>query len=250
MRKLSIWARQHPWKARIIIILSHILLLLLALVTGKELSLSTIQLPAYLLYMFVILFITAAFFYPSEKEKKSLSRKISYIKQKTCDFTLAAATFGMVVCISNEALNPVQSFYPVAAGSITSLPPNDKPTAQEILASLKHRDKSTLTRSEKRILKQELKEQLKVYVNAKLKGNKSEGGDAGLIILAIVGALGLLYVVAVLACNLSCNGSEGAAVTLAVLGTAAVIFGLIMVIRAIVRKSRKKKEAQLQGGNS
>ena len=89
-------------------------------------------------------------------------------------------------------------------------------------------------------MKQEFKTQLKNYVAAKLSGNKAGGDRAGLIILAIIGALGLLYLLAALSCGIACNGAEGLAIAVLILGTAGIIWGLIAVIRAI-KRGRKKE---------
>ena len=67
------------------------------------------------------------------------------------------------------------------------------------------------------------------------------------MILAIIGALGLFLVVAALACGLGCNGSGTGAIAVAVLGTAAIVFGLIAVIRAIQRKGNKQPPKENMG---
>lgn len=247
MRKLSFWAKQNPWKARIIIIISHILLTILALFTGRQLLSLGMGIPAWLLYLFALIFITVVFIYPS-KHVWAGCRTAFYIKQKVCDFALAAATFLMFLVLGNNQGEVTQLFSASLASVVTVPAVKEKPTAAEILESLKHRDKSTLTRTEKRILKQEFKKQLKVYAVSTLKGDKDAAGQAGLIILAVIAAVGLLYVVAAISCNLSCNGSEGGAAVVALLGTAAVVLGLILVIRAISRKNRRKRETQAPDG--
>jgi len=79
------------------------------------------------------------------------------------------------------------------------------------------------------------------YTKAKLKGDKTTGEEIALIILTCIAAVGLLYLVAALACTLSCNGSDAAAIIVAVLGTVAVIWGAVAVIRSINRKHAKSK---------
>jgi len=242
MKKISIWAKQNPWKARITIIFSHILLFLLAWFTGTQLYAIGKELPAFFMFLFVLIYLIAAFTYPSKKNKSGTNIPFLYLKQKSSDLLLAAATFGMVVCLAADNEN-VFRFYTTSFANLTSvsIKGKEKSTANEILASLKYRDKSTLTRSEKKILRQEFKKELKLYTIAKLSGKKDEAGNAGLIILAIIAALGLLYVLAALSCSISCSGSEGAAVLVVVLGTAAIVVGLIVVIRAIKRGSKKKQ---------
>ena len=53
-------------------------------------------------------------------------------------------------------------------------------------------------------------------------------------------AIGLLLLVGAIACELSCNGSDAAAIIVGVLGTAAIIIGLIAVLKAINRKQQRK----------
>jgi len=249
MRKLSSWARQNKWEARIIIVLSHIVLILLAWFTGSRLTSIGFDLPAYLVYVFAVIYFMAVFAYPSLKNKTRLNIKSVYIKQKICDFTLAASAFCMVMILAGNK-NSSLTILPSSLANNVSVSTKEKESqpASEILASLKYRDKSTLTRSEKKILKQEFKKQLKNYAVAKLSGNKKEAGDAGLIILTVIAAVGLLYLVAALSCSLSCNGSDGAAVVVALLGTAAIILGVIFVVRKITNRTPKvKTETQSTG---
>ena len=104
-----------------------------------------------------------------------------------------------------------------------------------------------MTRAEKRILKAEFKKQLKIWTLAKISGDKEEGDKAGLLILAIVGAAGLFFLVAALSCSLACNGSDAAAIVVLLLGTAAIVLGLLAVIRSINRKKRQKTEIKTEG---
>jgi hypothetical protein len=58
--------------------------------------------------------------------------------------------------------------------------------------------------------------------------------------LSVVVAIGLIYLVAALACSLSCNGSDAAALIVGIGGAALVAFLLIIAIRAITGKKKKK----------
>lgn len=235
MKSISFLAKHNPWKARLIIVLSHILLIVIACWVGLKIFSYDFQLPAFLLYLFVLIFIIAAAFYPSVKKK-------NYLRQKISDFSLAASTFCMIVCLANNQSVSTTIFNTTNASSNSSVVAGkETPKAEQILASLKYRDKNTLTKTEKRILKKAFKDQLTIYAKAKLTGNKNAASDAALIILAIVAALGLLYVVVALACSISCNGSEGAAIVLAVLGSAAIILGLVLVIKRLNRGPREKE---------
>lgn len=243
MKKLSRWAKENPWKARIIIILVHFALVTIALFTGESFTTLGIQFPAWLLFLFLSVFILAAVFYPSRRKRTVINRDLHYFRQKSCDFLLAASTFCMILCLATKNTVSVSIFQPASASNgINLTKETKKPTAEEILASLAYRDKSTLTRAEKRILKQEFKTQLKNYVAAKLAGNKAEGDRVGLIILAIIGALGLLFLLASLSCSIACGGSEGLAIAFLIVGAAGIIWGLIAVIRNIKRNNKKARK--------
>lgn len=247
MKKISRWAKSNAWKARLIIIVSHILILLLAWFTGSEISGLSDTLPAYLKIVFVLVFIIAAFSYPIHRDRSIGKSKYSYAKQKTCDFLLVLSTFGMVTGIAASGEISFGSLSPLYASTPSAIHSNGDPTAAEILASLKHRDKNSLTRAEKRILKTEFKKQLKIWTLAEISGNKEEGSKAGLIVLAIVGAIGLFFLVASLSCSLSCNGSDAAAIVVLLIGTAAIVLGLLAVLRSIQRKRTKKTETPVNG---
>lgn len=241
MRKLSLWGKNNPWKTRFIIIFSHIILFQLAWFIGNELTAIGINLPSYLKYLIVFISFLTFISYPSLKYKSTYKIVSHYTRQKACDFLFALSTFGMVVCLTASDENPFTFFPDIRAATSPSVEKaKTKPTAAEILASLEHRDKSTLTRSEKRILKKEFKKQIGIYIKTKVTGEKDKSDQTVLMILAIIGALGLFLVVAALACGLGCNGSGTGAIAVAVLGTAAIVFGLVAVIRAIQRKGNKQ----------
>lgn len=248
MRKLSLWGKRNPWKTRLIIILSHIILFQLAWFTGNELVSMGIILPTYLKYLIVFISFLSFISYPSSKYKLTYKIVPYYTRQKICDFLFAVSTFGMVICLTASDEN-ISTFFPdISAATSSSVERGKtKPKAAEILASLEHRDKSTLTRSEKRILKKEFKKQIGIYVKSKITGEKEKSDQTALMILAIIGALGLFLVVAALACSLGCNGSGTGAIAVAVLGTAAIVFGLVVVIRAIQRKGNKPPPTENMG---
>lgn len=236
MRKISAFAHRHPWPARILLVILHLVLIVLAWRTGSLMRMNHFLLPGFTLGLSLFVFLIAFISYPEKKRRAFSLRKKYYVYQKTCDFFLAAATFGMILSIANRD----QPFVPLLTlqGETTSLAPGERgrPTASEILASLKNRDRASLTGSEKRILRRELKKQLKIYAGAKLSGHKKEADASLVIILSIVGAVGLFVLICMLACELSCSGAEGAAVAVFILGTIGIIIGLIAIIRGIRKK--------------
>jgi hypothetical protein len=235
MKSLSFWARRHIGSARVIIIVSQILILVLAVFIANRLSEQGIQFSPLWIYAGIVLFFVSSFIY-SRLHRNS---KQSYAWRKSFDFLLASLGFCLALFLANNLNKPFTSFNDASAAMVIKDPLYQNPDAEKLLTAFKAGDKTEFTSKEKRIIKKEFRYQVKKYVKAKLTGDKKAGDDAGLIILACVAALGLLALIAGLACNLSCGGSDAAAVILLIVGTAAVIWGLVAVIKSIKRKSKK-----------
>lgn len=236
MRKISLWAKHHRFFAIITIIISKILLAIIAFNIGLWLLESDIRIPVIVVVFALAIFVITALVYPS-KYQTILTKKQVYIKQKSCDFILAACTFVMMTTLVNVNMPLPLTSSAMASNVVT----NNNTKAEEILASLKYRDKSTLTKQEKRILKKEFKKQLKLFAIAKITGDKEGGDKTWLIVLTIIAALGLFFLVAALACGIGCGGSEVGAGLVLVIGTAAIVWGTVAVIKRITRGPKEKK---------
>lgn len=236
MRKISLWAKHHPLQSRLYIVVIKILLAITAFFIGSSLLQMGIHIPFFVCIIAIIVLLVSAFFYPS-RQITGLSKKLFYIRQKSCDITIAACSFVMIGTLVNINFTLPHSDAAFASNATIS----STPTAKEILASLQYRDKNSLSKQEKRILKQEFKKQLKVYAKAKITGKKDDAGKALLIILTIIAAVGLLFLVSALACSLSCSGAEGAAAAIVIIGLAAIIWGTIAVIKRISRGPKQKE---------
>lgn len=248
MKKLSFWASKHPVKARKAILLLHIILILLASYTGLGLYELDIPVPIWLVYATACLFFTAIFLYPERRAPMPDSnRRRRYAIRKTCDTALAACSFIFVCFAVNNSAAFRTAHIVLTAQALTNASGETKPAAQQILAELVYRDKHTLTRSEKRILKHEFNHQLKLYAKAKLMRDEEAGGRAILIILSIIGAVGLTFLLGGLVCNLSCNGSEAAAILLGIIGLAGIIFLLVLAIKKISSPHKKERPAPETG---
>lgn len=234
MRSLSIWAKHHRGYAICILIAAKILLVFTAVKLGRILASLDVRISPSVFYLSIFMFLAAALAYPGIISG-TRDRKQNYGRRKACDLMLALCTFAICTTLVNTDLRVLEPQRSSATNIV-------KPTAEEILASLAHRDKSTLTKKEKRILKNEFKKQLKVYAKAKITGKKKEAEKSLLVILTIIAAVGLIFLVGALACGLACNGAEGAATVILILGVAGVVLGTIFVIRAIYKKDRRRKE--------
>jgi len=155
----------------------------------------------------------------------------------------------MIVYFSNrpsEIFNystPLHAALPVS----TNLPSDSTlkayKTIEAFTASLKDETGKTLKWKEKKKL---LKEQIRAIKKA---DDMATGAKVGLIILSVLVALGLLYLVAALACNLSCSGSAGAATAVMIGGAGLTVFLLIIVIRGILGRKKKPKNNAKEPAN-
>jgi len=238
MRKLSLWAKHHPAHARTIIIFSHCLLIYLGYFLGVQLLETNTVLSPLWLYLFIGIFFISGATYPSKKG--------NYTKRKIYDLVVACCSFFMVLCLSNQLNTPVSVYETAHATTAVNPSPYKYAEAKKLLEQFKNGEKTKFTSKGKRIIRKEFNYQLLQYAKAKITGDKKSGEEAGLIILACIAAVGLFILLMGLACSLSCNGSDAAAIVVGVLGTAAIVWGLIALIRSIQRKKSHSKTVTLR----
>jgi hypothetical protein len=245
MRKISVWAALNPWKTRLIIVLGHILLGLFALYIGEELRELDILLPKAFLLIPILVFLSTVFVYPSVMTSRYIGTvSFRFLIRKTCDGLIIACSFATMIYIFNQV-----HLLPARFASYATLPYKDssiqkKRSAQEILASLQYRDKKSLTNYEKRVLKKEFRKQVKIYSDAKLKKAEEKSNKALKIILVILLALGLTFLLAWLACAISCGGAEILALIIGLAGLIGIIW---LTIHLIKRINKGKRPSQSTG---
>ncbi len=241
MHTISQWAKHHVTAARLFIVLIKVCLAIFAWFLGKNLSASGVNLSIAILYTSLFVFLISFILYP-RRVNNTLSKRSFYLRQKSCDFLLGASTFVCFIVMTNNS-SFIQRILPSAYASALPTSEREKPkTAAEILTSLQTRDKSTLTKKEKRILRQEFKVQLKEHIKAKISGNKQKQNESLYILLTIIAAVGLLYLLAALACHISCSGAEGLAIVVGIVGAAGIIWGAVALIRSLSRKKRLREK--------
>lgn len=240
MKQISIWAKHHVWQARLLIILSHILLTIIAIYWGVLLFKAGWLIQEAWLYALLLVYFLLYIVYPGggkNRNKRYYSRLLMHHCMAICSFLL-------VFTFTNNSLNSntITNIYASVIIPAKKLTGFKNPEAEKLVTLYRSGEKNKFNKQERRILKKELTFQVTRYKEAKKSGQKDEGSSAALIILTILGALLLLSLVGSAACTLSCNGNDGAAVAVLVLGVAAIIFGVIMVIRAINKKNKKSIE--------
>jgi len=240
MKQLSFWAKKHKWASRFLIIFSFIALNILGIVTGFLFNELNVTFSSTLLFLTILICFIAWGKYPMKRNATVANeKKRIYILQKTCDLLLIGATFIMFVYFGNRQVSPFTPSLLTASIVTTSSLPGDSSkgykSMDEFKKMMKDENGKTLKWKErKKLMKTQIKQ-------IKKDNSMSEGGKVALIILTVLVAIGLGMLIAALSCSLSCSGSEAAAVLVAVVGYAGLIFLTILVIRSIVRQTKKDK---------
>lgn len=243
MKKISRWASQHKWPARMLLVITIQLLNIAGIITGVLLKGNGMLLPGIFFLLAVVLYLLGVLFYPKRSARGLYKGNAFYIRQKTCDGLLALSAFAMFVYIGNEK-EPFRAFYSqynASAASVT-LPVIQKDSSFNAFRvmlgfarSMKDDQGQMLKWKERKKL---LKQQLAVI---KQSTELSAGAKTALTILCILVALGLIFLAIGLACNLSCNGHDGAAALVLVGGPALVIILLVFALRALYPGKRRLK---------
>lgn len=224
MKPLSTWAYHHKWTARLLIVCCYLLLNIIGFLAGDLLLFMNTQVSAFFVYLITTIFLVALALYPSRREKYRYGN--FYVWQKTCDAVLITTTFLLII----SAANLRQSVHT----------PFGRATVQAIVPSTAHPLKTTLIEKKEHKLSfiQKAKSKLFKAVQAVRSYWKSRttAEKVLLIFLALVLAAAAIMGVLALSCNIACAGSEGAALLVALLGSALVIFLFVRAIRGINRK--------------
>ena len=218
MKTLSYWARSHKAAARILIVLSYLLLNVLGWLTGGLFHDSGILLTETALFVTITIYLAGAVFYPAKRGKAKWSCHAFFVRQKTCDLFLISATFGLVVYAGNRTSELPTSAPLAAAVSNAFVLPEDsvkkhKSVEEFALAVKDANGKLWPWKERKKLLKQQVYELKKAPA-------MTNGERTFLTILFVLLAIGLELGIMALSCSLSCSGAEGLAVLVGVGGTA------------------------------
>jgi hypothetical protein len=234
MYRLSSWARHHVWATRILLVVIYLLLNITGWLLGEQLAAVGFHLTQAHFYTGAVLLLFSFFAYPAKGAKRDF--KGFYRFQKYCDGGLVTGTFILIVCLAQPQSLPTAwlSLSAPAQATEVVIPATEKPVTQEKKSIFRK-----LARGAVQWLGINKVVQKKVQKNwqrlQKEYGDSTKGEKIALIILSVLVALALLALVSAFACDLSCSGSDGAAILVGVLGTGLIIFLLVKVIRRINR---------------
>ena len=230
MKQISCWALQHRVAARILIFFSYLLLNAFGFVAGSMID----PLPAWFSWLLILPFLTALLLYPSRKRKSEYRN--FYRAQKASDLVLIGCTFLLIVSSASRHDMALKTAPQSAAIAAMQALPVEKPGKKKFSI---HLGKKGFFAKHWKKIKNDVRE-----IRAALR-QPGDAGKAVLIILTILGAILLLYVVAALSCSIACSGAEGLAFTVALLGTGAVVFFTVLVIRRILQRRRRDPEPEV-----
>lgn len=233
MKSISMWAASHKALAQICIVAIYLALNLLGLFTGDLFnSIGIIFNPLFLLIPLTIS-ILGLIFYPSKKNKYFI--KNFYIKQKFTDCLLAVATFLFIVFTGNSfknfTINAPTSF---VFGFVSTTSPPAK-----LITEKDYKQSPQLSKKQfRKSIRSMVKNIRKTYKES------TKTGKTIYIILAILAAAALIYLLAGLACSISCAGAEAWAYVVFFVGLSAIVFGLVKLIQRITRGKPNKEKLQ------
>jgi len=215
--KLSFWAKNNSRKAQGIILTSHAAIGTFGLYLGNKLTeheIITSDISTNLLFGLASV---TTFLYPVRNVFTGLF-KTSHKKQKLFSLLLTLSGFLLLVNVGNRS-SAEKDFSPVTASLIYEM------TAYEVVPGFSNQASNAVTYNNTNAPKYEPWEIV---------------GNVLLTILALVGFLALLYIVAFFTCALACNGQEALSATVAITGGTLSVYLLIIAFKAIWKKNNNE----------
>ncbi len=212
MKRISKWAQRHPVSARVVIIVSQILIISNSLIAGLLLFIDDWQISGIVMPLLAFGLVLLYSFYP-KRGHKSGPLKYSYRRQKLHDFGLVLFTFMVVSVGSNNWLS--ENFTTEVTTSATA-------------TFIVNKQQKKTDRQFKKQLRKQLRAMRKTFKKQKnKKGNKLI--RILLTLLIFIGAVSLGSFIALLSCNFYCSGQGGLATLVLVGGVAGigVLVGMI-----------------------
>ncbi|KIC91214.1 hypothetical protein [Flavihumibacter sp. ZG627] len=232
MKRISLWAKNHVYAARVLITIIQIALFFLVDRMANILGKAGIELPASLVFISLAVIGLCVLLYPRYKAR--LSYQSSYYKRKGLEITVAISSCIIIAtCLNNNAIL-ANSRQTTNAANVTG----DQPKGSALVSNPSSQKTTILSKSSK---KKELRTQWKALKKAIREGKDDEGVQIFLIILL---GLGLALLLSVLVCSIACSGADAIAVLVAIAGTAGIIFLCTRLIQNATGKRPFKKRKQ------
>jgi len=211
-KKVSKWASENPKKTVTAILGTKSVLALGALHFGSMLHSSGYNFSENSLFVLLSLFSVSAVFYPIRKKQKGIFKQ-GYLKQKTHDIVLATLGFSMMLSL----------------GNVSSQDPNYLPILNPIT------NQTSIEEEYIPVMSDETAE-------SKNSSDEDTFGKVVGTIFIVAAFLGLLLLLAMLSCSISCNGQEALAIVVFIGGLIALIALLVHVLKLVWSKQQYRNE--------
>ncbi|MEZ4934641.1 MAG: hypothetical protein R2788_21250 [Saprospiraceae bacterium] len=255
LTQLAFWAKAHPVTARWIITINRILLGYAAFYGGVVLADRHVFFSEKALVASAVVFAIAYLCYP-RKDKRWPVKTPSFALRKSCDFLLIASSCIFWLAAGNfilpyqptafdDAKPPVETLPSVITKDGKAIYYSNPPASQTLKKAKQARGKVFKKIRGWRVrffqkLKARVSNKLAIIKHAY---KKMDGATIALLILASLAIIGLLgYLTLALSCSLSCNGQEGAASLVAILGCFTITGLVAWMWTAASKKDRSKSE--------
>ncbi len=239
MRKISVWANRNKIKARIALSFCFIMLYATGLYCGHLFKTAGITISFLLLIPAGILYLGMQLYFPTDAEKKSLGMRRYFNRSRISHFFLSLSLFMLLLFLGNRPEYLFKQSLLATKASASSLLPGD--STQHYWNPVVFRSMMKDANGKKLKLK-ERKKLLRQQISAIQHSKSTDGEKALLIALAIIVALGLMYLVAALSCAIICSDAAFLGILTLGVGAFLIVFGLIKVIRSITKGKPKEDE--------
>lgn len=235
MKKLSYWSNRNPVKARIIIGVSHVVLIILALITGINTYIEEIHFSERLLFVLVNLFFLAYIFYPKRGHKEGFFI-YSYHRRIRHDVTLLLSSFLILtIGVNRFAYSPIHQEEQAYEIRLMVF----KPGVPNVTSKENRSELFRMFKSFRKDVKQKLNA---LKIDRQSHQDFTTAGKVALILLTLLLAAGVAGMVAVFACNIACSGNEGLAWAVLVGGAIGIVWLTVVVISKILRAGKEKEK--------
>ena len=240
MKHLSYWAKHHPRQARAIIVAAHTIVATAAFKGGLWLyARHDVAWPIWLFPLLLLLTFWVKSAYPTKPlTETEIASDHRYWRSRRVLLGMTLCAWLLMLLAGNRTAQ--WSEQPASAASVTERSPTaygqmpflmtDGGQVMHAKAAFKWLKAKKKTYFEKKV------RHIRQRAAAGGSGEMDAVGQVLLTLLTLVVALFLAYLIAGLACNLSCSGQEGLAIIVALVGGGLLIWGVIAALIGIWEK--------------
>ena len=234
MKTISRWAKHHVVTAVTIIVLLKIALAYMAVALGLFLVETGFIISGWWLFIFAAIYLYCCVTYPN----KFQAPDASYNLRKLRDFVIGICTFCAIVGVTNN-INNTTPHYISSAKASSIIPLSTAVKSSSVLTEIHGKNIA----GERKILRRTQRLQLKNYIKATFSNDGKTKLKVWQILIISILVTGMLMGTAVLSCNLSCSGAEGAAGAVLLLGLTLSVFGALALAKWMRRGTHTSEES-------